>query len=327
MFDPEVSASQILADRMGSPVVSFTLRDIRTDYAQGAWFVPQRTDLTTLNPIQGLLARIEEDYCKIFPVQYYTNTQTFVDFSSSQHSISNQFGDYPFIRAEPYGNDYFLMIANKTINQWYFTSSSYTESNISGNEKVLGVGNVANLTTRDRLSYCFLYEGAIAFFTNSSYDYDMPGFSPPTVNDDYLAFPDIGYIKTPGALFDTGTYYYLSCSMADGTKAIYRWDYATEWWNINPLRYPAAYGPLIAALSDGRLLAYDGAITTVLSVDMDKLFSFPSGTLRFAHERFNGVENICVFSRCTFVESKDEKGNLRIEIFEIPTAQLSRLGS
>ena len=117
--------------------------------------------------------------------------------------------------------------------------------------------------------------------------------------------------------------------MSDGSRAIFRWvnpPAASE-----PVRYAEEYGPLIGALaSDGRLLAEKDGIISVLDPDLNFLFKFPAGRLRFVHERYDNLidfEMKVVFTRTIFARNNphDSDGTLLVEVYEIPTASLEDL--
>lgn len=322
LFDPEVSASEVLARRLGDPVASATFENIHQYNAQDAWFVPARADLSAVDPVRGLLVRVNGGN---LVASILSVSDTISDTISAQE-YGNLFGDRPCLVAAPDASASILGIHQNDSSILYDlsagTSSSATLS--SGIEKLVGAGIVLSATNNGRVSICYISSSALYYETMPSYSSgNPPGFSG---SGTMLTFPSLSYLKTPGSFFDNGTYRYLSCSLVDGTQAIYRWGLATQ----SPVRYPAAYGSLAAALSDGRLLAFDGQTTTLLSADMDRICSFPSGTLRFVHERYDSAlaAYVCVFTRTVFVRNRDnDSGDLKLEIFEIPTASLSSVGS
>jgi hypothetical protein len=118
--------------------------------------------------------------------------------------------------------------------------------------------------------------------------------------------------------------------MSDGSRAIFRWAAATA-DTVDAIRYPEDYGLLIGALSDGRLLAEKDGIISVLDANLGRLFKFPAGRLRFVHERFASADvppqMKVVFTRTIFVRynSHDSDGQLLVELYEIPTADLENL--
>jgi hypothetical protein len=117
--------------------------------------------------------------------------------------------------------------------------------------------------------------------------------------------------------------------MSDGSRAIFRWVAATA-NTVDSIRFPEDFGPLIGALSDGRLLAEKDGIISVLDPDLNFLFKFPAGRLRFVHERYDNLidfEMKVVFTRTIFARysSHDDNGQLLVEVYEIPTASLEDL--
>lgn len=323
LFDPEVSASEVLARRLGDPVASATFEDIYQYNARDSWFVPARTDLSAADPVRGLLVRVNRDN---LVTSILSVSDTLSDTISAQE-YGNLFGDRPCLLAVPNATAYVLGIHQNASSILYDLSAGTSSSDTlsSGIEKLVGAGIVLSATASGRISICYVNSSALYYETMSSYSAgNPPGFSGAGTS---LPFSAASSLKAPGSFFDNGTYLYLSCSLVGGTQAIYRWNLATL---ASPVRYPAAYGPLTAALSDGRLLAWNGQTTTLLSADMDRICSFPSGTLRFVHERYDStlLENVCVFTRAVFVRNKDDdSGDLKIEVFEIPTSDLSSLGA
>jgi hypothetical protein len=328
LFDPEISASQVLANRLGDPVVSFTLEDVSHYYAQDAWFVPQRTEMSMESTnVYGMLIRVYRgsvigSFVYAYPSSDYAYLNTY--YSTEYENLMDE---YPFIAAAPSSASYDVLCVSTNEYAVLWNPYTYSVSTASFSiDALVGGGCIMDSSDETaRLSLCYVLGLSLYYETIPSYSSGDPGFTEPTTN--LLIMPSLAYLRTPGTFFDTGTYLYLSCGLSDGTDAIFRWEYASASTSA-PVRYPAAYGPIVAVLSDGRLMAYNGAITTVLSADMKKLFSFPSGTLRFVHERWNGSQNICVFTRATFLRNhKDDQGSLKVEVFEIATADLAGLGT
>jgi len=101
------------------------------------------------------------------------------------------------------------------------------------------------------------------------------------------------------------------------------------WFNI--LIAPTLLLPinrqLTGILSDGRLLADTGDRLYVYSADGTDSFMIPTGLLRFVHERTDGTVWYSVFTRTVMIPGgkSDDGSEYLIEIYEIPTADLSDL--
>ncbi|MGD9941045.1 MAG: hypothetical protein AB7T74_14720, partial [Clostridia bacterium] len=155
----------------------------------------------------------------------------------------------------------------------------------------------------------------------------QPAFSDPTAG--VVMFPDASSVKVPGKFLYFGAtgYFYLSCGLDDGSRAIYRWpDSSID--TLAPIKYPEDHGPLIGGLADGRLLAEKDGLLSVLNPDLGLLFAFRSGSLRFVHERYDAFNSrmITVFTRTLYARSNGGEGTLRVEIYEIPSSELEKLG-
>ncbi len=337
LFDPEVSASEKLAKKLGNPIISFTLEDVSRHLADDGWFVPERGDFEAALPFYGLLVRTEDFLVHCTPVSYYGDIGPSTWYDNEVFTIGNSFKKRPFVISSSVLSNQILIFSNNTTPVIFRNMSdviSWDDGNpLPINGGVLGAGGVsitqALEDSNDNRSWCYINSstGAVEYYTMYPYQSGYLNFLDPPQTELYFPYLDSFFI--PGTFLDMGIYLYLSCGMSDGSWAIYRWEKAFP--SENPVRYPAVYGPVIAGLMDGRLLAFDGITTTVLSPDMKMLFSFPSGKLRFVHERYDSVNNesVCVFTRTAFLRNSnnDDRGKVRIEIFEFPASRLSELGS
>ena len=329
LFDPDISASQVLADRLGAPVVSFDIESIQKYNAQDALFLPERDDYSVV-PRYGLLLRVNDSRL----VSTFVQFDTAYGYQTGAQESENIFDDASYIESAPDGSSHASGIGqSSTYLFWTMDLNSLDSSSYSTylpvNDRVLGVGSVQNsLAATDTTSCCFVDNVGTPCYIIFTY---AGGGTPPNFSgaSSELSLPFLDSIKTPGSFFDTGTYLYLSCGLSDGTNAVFRWESASP--TADPLRYPAAYGPLVAVLSDDTVLAEDGTLMTALSPDLKKRFAFPCGAMKFVHERYDSVKGyaICVFTRTTFVRSSngDDFGRARIEVYEIPTSDLYTLSS
>ena len=126
--------------------------------------------------------------------------------------------------------------------------------------------------------------------------------------------------------------WYVSLTQENGAIRTYRW---TNSLNTLPVELTAIKAPLVAVLNAApggtpTLLSSNGMSMTAYDEDGTELYSFPVGSLRFVHERWDAAAGawMAVFCRTIFIsDQKDDNGTLRTEIFEIPVDELKTLGS
>lgn len=124
-----------------------------------------------------------------------------------------------------------------------------------------------------------------------------------------------------------GTDYYLSVTDDSGVTTAYRW---ADGLLSPPEKLAGVQEPLVAVLTDGALLASDGMTMTAHNDAGEPQYSFPVGSLRFVHERYDATATtprwMAVFCRTLFIrDQNDDEGTLRTEVFEIPVNELSSL--
>lgn len=326
-FDPEISGSEAVIRKLGEPTLRFTAEGVHGWEMENAWFVPVAADLALLSGTNGLLVRPERDRIRFYPVWFDTPSSWGFPDMMNGDELWNVYGGQAAIHMAPNGNTAAVVIANP-LNQSYISPISpptITPVDFPPNSYTFGSGYVHDFGINQAT---FTWIGVNAALQPL---YALPGLwmggaAPGYAGSDVLQFDDFWLVSSPGlALYPASTgYLYLSCGLSDGSRVIYRW---TNPSTQEPVRFPEIYGPLVAALSDGRLLAEKDGIVTVLDPDLRRLFSFPAGKLRFVHERWDGTRMISVFTRTIFVrtERDNDGGRLAVEVYEIPTAELSRL--
>lgn len=333
-FDPDVSGSEAVIRKLGAPVLQFSEDGVRGWEMENAWFLPVAADLSTLpyDP-NGLLIRPVFSSLRISSVRFEASTNTGdVDYSTSEE-LFNAFGNqYTFYIAPDSSRT--ALVASDFNRITYFSGFnplSYTHHDPPSIYGTFGFGMVRSSNPPAEaviawIGYIDVANTVPGFYISlpgSHWVSGAPSFPAPT----NIIFGDHGLVDTskPGKAFLSGTtLLYLSCAMRDGSRAIYRW---TNPSTQQPVRFSEVYGPLVAGLSDGRLLAEKDGILTVLDPDLRCLFSFPAGKLRFVHERWDGSRMISVFTRTLYVRTSknDNIGRLKVEVYEIPTADLHRL--
>lgn len=320
-FDPMLSASEVTVRRLGAPTEYFSIQDVQQWGMDNAWFLPPMVDLPTSGSLVSDMGdSLEFRQVWIDGINHTGSINTMIGFS-----VNNTHGDGYMVQSTTDGTDKAFIVASSNMGN-YLDWTTYPTGPIAATLGPFGIGAVAQAMTSQVSLACFAYP-AISnpqFIVYTWTGNAAPGFGA-TIP---FNFSDASIAMTPGRLLATTAstnFLYLSCGLSDGSRAIYRWD--PPFTAAEPTRFPEDYGPLIGALSDGRLLAERDGIITVLDADLQRLFKFPSGTLRFVHERYNGTEMKVVFTRTIFLKTSthDDKGTLHVEVYEIPTANLASL--
>lgn len=326
-FDPGISGSEAVIRKLGAPTLQFSAEDVEGWEMEDAWFVPVAADLAPLIGTNGLLARLEPDRIRFYPVWFNTSlSQGWPDMMNGSE-LWNVYGDRATIVMAPNGTAASVLIANP-LNQSYInplTPPTPVAVNFPPSLYTFGSGYVHDAGI-NQATFTWIGLNAVLQPLYSPPGSWMGGAAPGYGGSNFLQFDDYPYVSVPGlALYPAGTgYLYLSCGLSDGSRAIYRWtNPATQ----QPSRFPEVYGPLVGALSDGRLLAKKDEILSVLDPGLKREFSFTAGKLKFVHERWDGTIMRTVFTRTVFVRTShdDDRGRLDVEVYEIPTADLHKL--
>lgn len=314
-FDPAISGSEAVIRKLGAPIFESST-DIENGYEMAeAWFLP-----TASNPITaGVLLRRDA-----FRVRIASGT--------AGAEAVNVFGDHYSAYARPDGSMTAFLASEPTVGRSISPMNAFpnplpTEVYPAAITATFGIGFSRMSMSNDARCAWIGYDTS----SNPSYKtafWDNLNFMPPfgigaTTN---LPFPDHALVRQPGTAFWTPGYLYLSCGLVDGSRAIYRWEYPPS--ALPPIRFTEVYGPLVGALSDGRLLAKKDEILSVLDPNLKREFSFPAGKLRFVHERWDGsLTMYSVFTRTIFVrtERDNDGGRLDLEVYEIPSLDLYKL--
>ncbi|HUW69353.1 MAG TPA: hypothetical protein VMX33_03910 [bacterium] len=329
-FDPMLSASEATVQKLGDPTVYFTAENVQQWGLDNAWFLPPMVD----TPAVGLL--VMDMGAKLafrsIPTIDTINHTGWVN-TASGFEIPNTMSDAYLAYAAPDGSSNAFVsthISEAQIVQMSDLSNSSMVLPGTNTQGSFGIGVVAESGPTATIA-CYAYDALSLepeYETRTAWSGGTPTtaftIDPGTV----LAFSSAAQVTVPGKFLAAGTYLYLSCGLSDGSRTIFRWALATA-DTIEPIQYTEDYGPLIGALSDGRLLAERDGIISVLDANLVRLFKFPAGTLRFVHERYDSLNARMkvVFTRTFFVKTSthDDIGTLKVEIYEIPTADLANL--
>jgi len=197
-----------------------------------------------------------------------------------------------------------------------------TAPGLPGTGAMLGAGFVAENSALDRALVVYFDEGLLE---HRAVEFEYSTGNPAIVSAVKITMPAGMIPAGVGFAARSGAFYYLSISEAGGAARTFRWAAADP--TAEPAELPGG-ASLVAALHDGRLLSSDGLVTTVMDAEGAPLFAFPSGSLRFVHERWDSAAAawLAVFSRSIFIENQNEDGgDLRVEAYEIPSASLETL--
>lgn len=311
-FDPAISGSEAVIRKLGAPIFESSTYIENGYEMEDAWFLP-----TSSNPITaGALFRRD-----VFRVRISSGT-------AGAEAI-NVFGDLYTAYTVPSGGSTAFLASEPTVGRSITPLNAFpnplpTSAYPAAITATFGIGLTrTSMMHQARCAWIGYNDVLMPAYNTCLWDAGAaPGFGA-AIN---LPFPDHALVRQPGTAFWTPGYLYLSCGLSDGSRAIYRWEYPPS--VPPPVRFPEVYGPLVGALSDGRLLAQKGEILTVLDADLNREFSFPAGKLRFVHERWDTFSTMySVFTRTIFVrtERDNDGGRLDVEVYEIPTLDLYKL--
>ncbi|MCP5452623.1 MAG: hypothetical protein H7A27_01460 [Spirochaetaceae bacterium] len=318
-LDPSASASELTVARLGEPVMTATLEFSSWYDADRLRFVPE----SAAAPTRGLLTASSGTQFAIVGVT--ADAESGVAYAGGFYQRYAPFGDATLVVAAPDGSPEALVIAGPSEAALVDMASAEDISSpalpAAGR---LGVGAVAAAGSATLACLALPEDGSAEppSWSAASWGSGSVDLAATTA----LEFDDEALVDEPGIFVAVGGYLYLSCSMIDGAGRIYRWPETGG----APTAFAETYGPLVGALSDGRLLAESGDVVTVLDADAEALFSFPAGTLRFAGERYDAAsgEMVAVLTRCAYLRRYGFDGDtrkIRIEVYELPSAELATL--
>ena len=205
---------------------------------------------------------------------------------------------------------------------------------LTGSTTLLGAGFSSDTETSDLVLMVY-YDETAGLWKAGELSIPLP-LPPPVL---YMTQPitmPVGFPVPKGLIIGfaarKGTDYYLSVNDDDGVTTVYRW---ASGLTTTPVILEKVLDPLVAVLSavpgsEPILLSSDGMTMTAHDAAGEPQFSFPVGSLRFVHERYDATATpprwMAVFCRTIFIrDQKDDNGTLRTEVFEIPVSGLSSL--
>lgn len=314
-FNPDISASVITSQKLGTPV--WEVRTRLPYNARGGYYVPART---------------------------LYNQGTWIAYDAGRIRMSNFMYDtatlkgnlYNFIELPAtYGSYFYIIPARSDVNKIYATYSGlnrwirydvYSMDFSMSNQDpyVIGCGFMFG-NSQDTL-YMLKKDASIYPITVLSLSVD--GYTdswPPTfsINQTYSILPPELPTTVTLAVPTSSGALYLSGTKTDGSAVTWFWPGVSDTPYILPIDKP-----LTGILSDGRLIADTEDRLYVYSPDGSSSFVISTGALHFSYERYDSVQSrwISVFTRTIEIPvPKSTDSEYLISIYEIPTSQLSEL--
>lgn len=152
-------------------------------------------------------------------------------------------------------------------------------------------------------------------------------YGSPVIYRNELNYP--GPELQPGAFFleytdeSANTYDLVVGTPKDGGAVVaFRWDIMYR--GTPPTRVPIDRR-ITDVLHDDTLVARGETETDFFDVGGERLYSLPTGALRFMHELYDGTTWYSYFTRTVFLGGSrdDSKGNVRFDVYRCPTAELA----
>jgi len=308
-FDPDVSASLVTTEKLGSPV--WEGRFSLPYEARGGYYLPSCFEPINYN--QGFWIGFDETSLRMSHAVFDIVTKKgFLD-NYRVFPTPNRDG----LKLLPDRNNASgLYISLASLKGWYkldfgFEFTPFTAQTLP----FLGAGYI-NGTSADTLYEAYLNETQVDFYSVQT---DTFAISGPYA---YTALPaNLPAIPTL-AVMGTGGEAYISGFLADGTAVSYYWASSSAEPVILPIE-----NPLTGILSDGRLLSDTGDRLYVYSSNGSSSFYIPTGALHFSFEKYDSANSqwISVFTRTLEIATDYEDRNYLISIYEIPTSRLAEL--
>uniref|UniRef100_A0A7C3IJR7 Lipoprotein n=1 Tax=Gracilinema caldarium TaxID=215591 RepID=A0A7C3IJR7_9SPIR len=308
-FDPDVSASVLTAQKLGSPVL-----EIRTRLgynARGGYYIPCRPDYN-----QGFWVVFEQNRMKLSQMHYDMVNQKWVLTNYTDYPVNDLMG-LQLLPDQSSTNTLFISLTN--LKGWYKITfgGGFTPFTAQG-FPFLGAGyTLGDGTSEDTLNVAYL-NGTQVDFSSVQTDNFTTILGPFA----YTALPATLLESPTFAVMLTGGEAYISGLSADGSTVTYYWASNTA----EPVTL-LIDRPLTGMLSDGRLLSDREDRLYIYEKYGSSVFSIPTGALHFSFERYDSANSqwISVFTRTLEIATNREEWEYLISIYEIPTSRLAEL--
>jgi hypothetical protein len=335
IYDPEVSGSVDMADKLGDPILSIgpISGEGRFDSREGLEFLPARPMGRAWAPTDGFLVYKGEDDIKIAFVESEGGGYRFAPASQGR---ANYLGSDAILRSEAASaSDYPQMIAmadHATAQQYRFDRStrsfSQQDTPISGGSGVVVYGPGASLSSpsSDTDTYTALFaSGAGLFVSSSAIGNSLTNFANLTT----LPLSTGGMsLRVGGSAFIDpveGRFYY-----SEPGGPTFMWNTAT-WTASPPLKLPIPKR-VTALLADGTLIAQDDLHLSAYTAGGEEIFTTMAGSIRLEHEVYcpgpAPAEGFyLIFSQVLVAKGSGSSGfEYRIKVWRYPQAALAKLG-
>ncbi|MBN2875068.1 MAG: hypothetical protein JXM71_08230 [Spirochaetales bacterium] len=334
-FNPELSLTMNTVQKMNL-VSTIRVTGIRQSDADRGFFVPRRVSV----PVDGIWLAGQEwgDIAYRNTVPLYLASGASSSFTSVSPITYEPLRPYrPVVRASPTGAKealgfgfrsagrgpirlYSAMVPDSAGPIQRDDSSTVV---LNGGGGVLGLG-FAPYDALGDAGFAIYYDDTLMAWQALEFSYS--GGTPLSGTGNDIAIPPALSPTRVGFTANSGAYWYLSITDADGVSTTYRWPSTALM--TQPGKLQGVTLPLVAVLSDGKLLSGDGTTLTAHEADGTPLFSVLASGLYFAHERYDTAAGawLMVFCRQLFAsDGRDEYGTLLLDVYELPTADLETL--
>ncbi|WP_304224610.1 hypothetical protein [Gracilinema caldarium] len=308
-FNPDISASVITSQKLGTPV--WEVRTRLPSYITRAYYVPSRT-----NYEQGLWIGYDNDRLSLSQF-YYNFSKALIDHYM-EITLPSDAGKkiIPSIGAP---SVFFMSFS--LLDKWLiYNTNNYFVSSLEY-PGFLGTGFRYETDTMDILFIAQLVSDQIKLYKYGVAGY-VSSFDFGELNTYLILPPELPFTVTLAVPTSSGALY-LSGTKSDGSAVTWFWPGLSDTPYILPIDKP-----LTGVLSDGRLIADSGDRLYVYSPDGSSSFVISTGALHFSYERYDSAQSrwISVFTRTveTPVPHSTDSDYL-ISIYEIPTSRLSEL--
>lgn len=346
-FDPELSASTITASKM-LLVSTITVTGMNENRSAPGILLPRRV----AKPTDGIwlhgssLAPFEFESTSPWYMKTAFSHELF-NIWSQGFSAAPQGG--PIARMSPAVDASTpleaLVVATKSPSwgaAWLYEITAPSHSIALSNDSpilpdhttLLSAGFATDSPTSDSMLMVYFDDTAVAWKAGELL-LPLPMPVPPPVTYMIQPIKMPADIATPtglsiGFAARKGSSWYVSVTQENGAIRTFRW---TDTLSTLPMELTAIKAPLVAVLNAApggtpTLLSSNGMSMTAYDENGTELYSFPAGSLRFVHERWDTATGawMAVFCRTIFIRSeKNDNGTLRAEVFEIPVENLSTL--
>jgi len=321
-YDEALKDSELVVRKLGSPARSFSayLRGYET---RVGYYLPPRDPAFFR---EGFWIARENGELRVRCVVLDTVSLTYGFAQNSQWSSPERYGDSVIVLPAAANSSVLFVVATELGGINPLTRDSYGNLSFGTNYAVpnqVGVGVSPLSALVDR--FCAASVPAGVFSLTHSNAGSSAAFSGPLwITPGYSASAP----ASPAfAALSLGSNLYLSATLADGSLATFKWGAGA--WASEPTRLDFIDKKVNGILSDDRLFANGEDALSVYDSAAKTSFTITTGKLRFLYERYDSTSAawVCVFSRTTVVSNSksDEKSEHRIEIYEIPTANLSKI--